>query len=58
MTVGTLERGGAFLTAAQWTSECQPKQAVAVARGPLPGHQSQAEVALAAGALTSSWLLS
>lgn len=54
--VGTLERGGAFLTAAQWTSECQPKQAVAVARGPLPGHQSQAEVA--AGALNSSWLLS
>lgn len=55
---GTQRTGGAFPTAAQWTSECQPKQAAAVARGPLPGHQSQAEVALAAGALTSSWQLS
>lgn len=56
--LGTQERGGAFPTAAQWTSEYQPKQAAAVARGPLSGHQSQAEVAPVAGALTSSWQLS
>lgn len=56
MMLGTQERGGAFPIAAQWTSKCQPKQATAVARGPLPGHQSQAEVALAAGPPAGSCL--